>query len=436
MRETDVDLTEYITKGISPNRQQVSQSPGLYECKELMVAVDGLRTRPLIHSLPETFGQFSDYPYPLLFNNISSPLVSNENGTYDYLSEKRISNNITDEAADFDGFTVLNGDDWISEFSTADGYYTDISPGEPSYENFTSVCNYMDAQALGVVGKWLYWSKIGEFNFCIDMTNMAGKISLPFPGEGLKVLQLGTRVVCYGDEGAFVLSPVTQPAGAWKKDKLPQLLGIGLKSIDAVCDIGNAHLFVGNDDNLWKLSADLKLENLGYDHLLEGIEEPTCSYVATYNCTYISNANLCYLYTPQGLSRVQHYSRSILPYFGEGAKIAGYPNVSEGYAQFEVATLPIDFKLRAVKHIQAIEADIRSTGTIECSIDWRSGYRLPFRSTPWVRVNPQGYVQIPCSGVDFRIKFRGPVDSEFYLASLMAKIKYENKTTLRGRYAR
>jgi len=436
MREFDIDLTPYITKGITPNRQHIAQTPGLYDCKELLVAKDGLRVRPSIFGLASEFGSFSDYPSPLIFNNLSNVIVANGAGTHVYDTEELINADTALEIVDFTNFIAVNFDDSISEYTVVDGVITDITSGTPSYPNFTSICGYNDAQAFGVLGKLLYWSKIGEFNFAIDDTNIAGNMTLPYPGEGLRVMQLGNHVVCYGDSGAFVMSPVQQPSGAWRKVKLPQLNGIGLKSFYAVCDVGDAHLFIGNDDNLWKLTADLKLENLGYDYLLEGIEEPNCIFNAMFGCVYISDSSICYLYTPQGLTRVQHYSRSLIPYYSDDYKVAGYPNVSTSYDKFEVITTPIDFKLRAVKHIQAIEVDVKSDSTVECAIDWRNNLKEDFRSTGWRRLNPAGVVQIPCSGVDFRIKLRGTVDSNFYIASLVAKIKYENKTTLRGKYAR
>ena len=437
MREFDIDLTDYITKGITPNKQHITQVPGLYECKELMVAKDGLRARPAIFELDSAYGGFDDYPLPEIFDNVDEMIITNETGVYVYDTAQKLFNTAAAEIVDFIKFIVINPESALLEYTISDtGVFSNITPTTPSYPNFTSVCNYNNAQAFGVLGKWLYWSRINEFNFTIDDAKIAGNLPLPYKGDGLRVLQLGNHIICYGDSGVVALTPVQQPMGAWRQTNIKQLKGIGLKSFNAVCDTGDNHLFIGNDDNLWKLSSDLKLEKLGYDYLLKGIEEPICEFVAMFDCVYISSANVCYLYTPQGLTRVQHYSRSNVPYYSDEYKIAGYPNVATGYDKFEVTTLPIDFKMRAVKHIQAIEADIKATGVVECSIDWRLSTSDAFRSTDWVRLNPAGVVQIPCSGVDFRIKFRGTVDSEFYLASLMAKIKYENKSTLRGRYAR
>ncbi len=124
----------------------------------------------------------------------------------------------------------------------------------------------------------------------------------------------------------------------------------------------------------------------------------------------------------------------MIPYYGE-QKVAGYPDVGVGYDQFEVRTNPIDFKHRQVKHIQAIEVGVDGATNVECQVQWRRSINEDFRATSWIRLSPEGYAHIPCSGVDFKIGIRGTLSQDFEIFSLKAKLKYENKSNLRGKYA-
>ena len=434
MREFDEDLTDYIRQGISPDKQHVSGKPGLYDCKELIVSTDGLRARPGIHALDADYGSFADYPFPQLFNNISDILVSNADGVFVLDTDEEILTDPAIEVIDFNKFLVISTEARTWEVLITD-VYTPMT--DTNFTGDTPIANYNNAQGFIYDDGSINWSLIGKFVFSDDLNPEAGNIFPTFPGDVIKMLQLSNHMVCYGDEGSLVLSPVQQPPGAWRVRTVKLLAGIGIKSQFAVCDTGDRHLFIGNDDNLWSLDGELKLEKLGYENIFAEMDEPIMEFVAKVGCTYISTSDRCYIYTEQGLTRVEHYSRSLVPYYGEGTnKVAGYPSITGDYDQFEITTLPIDFKLRAVKHIQALELDVRTEGTVECAIEWRRDYRADFRSTPWVRLNDAGVVHLPCSGVDFKIKIRGDVDENFYLASLKAKIKYENKTTLRGKYAR
>ena len=233
----------------------------------------------------------------------------------------------------------------------------------------------------------------------------------------------------------MILDPLPQPRGAWKVNRLKQLRGIGLRDFESVTSLGDKHYFIGNDDNLWELGADLNFKRLGYDYLLGAEEVIELVPMNLHHAVYLVSEGNSYIYTGGGLSNIQHVSRSLMPYFAGDEKIAGFPTSPTGFDQFEIRTNAIDFKHRQPKFIQAIEVGIENDYDVECQVLWRNDVKAAYRATPWVRVCPAGYAQTPCTGVDFKIAIRGRLSQNFALNTLKAKIKYENKSNLRGKYA-
>lgn len=434
MREFDIDLTEYITKGYAPTLQDKRLVPGLDKGKEVIVTKSGLRARPDIFDLNEVFPQFGD-ENPKVFGLNKVPLCTNDLGTWriDVAEPIKVSTLVNvDTVVDFYDFMFIANATEHAELLLTDGVLAEIESGE-SYSHPSTASGYKDAQAFIGYDNQIAWSSIGKFDFTLGVSGDAGNMTVPFPGDILRVLELDKYMVCYGDEGMCVLEPVNKPRGAWRVVKLPQMVGIGLRDFDSLASVGDKHLFIGNDDNLWELTAELKLNRLGYDYLLS-VDAFTLTAMNLHHGIYLVGSDVSYIYTDAGLSSAQHVASSLIPYYTE-YKIAGYPNKQEGYDQFEIRTNPLDFKHRQMKHIQAIEVGIYSPHAVECQIQWRRNTQEAFRETGWVRLSPEGYAHIPCSGVDFKIGIRGTITQDFELFSLKAKLKYENKSNLRGKYA-
>lgn len=439
MREFDIELNEYISTGFAPNTQSIGNQPGLDECKELIVTADGLRARPLIHDLSvdfPTLGSFANLD-PKVFDLNNLPICSNDNATFriDVANPIQISAlKNADSVADFNDFIFISNGEDSRELLLDNGLVTDITPASPSYPEPVTAAAYKESQGFIGVGKLIYWSGISKFDFTIGASGDAGTKTVTFPGNILRCLELDKFMVCYGDQGIMILEPVQQPRGAWKALKIEQLTGIGLRNFEELATLGDKHYFIGNDDNLWEITAELGIKRLGYDHLLKEESKFDLVPIKLEHGVYLVGENVSYFYAT-ALSKVQHASRSLMPYYVGDEKVAGFPDKSEGYNHFEIRTNPIDFKHRQIKHVQAFEVGIVNDFPIECQVHWRRDFKVPFRQTPWIRLSPEGYVQIPCSGVDFKLAFRGQMSQDIQITGLKAKIKYENKSNLRGRYA-
>ena len=407
MREFDMDLTKYLAAGLLPREIQQTRAEGLSVCENLVVTPQGLIRRPDIADMTGT--------------------------------TLRPIGTITDayEVLDFHLFQAVITESGVREFllDPALDTYTEITPVTPSYPAFTTGCSYNESQAVCALGEEIYWSKIGMFDFTVDNSNEAGHMPVPFSGTITRVMQLGNRVAIFGERGVCLLEPIVDPVPAWKLVRIPRFDRIGLHSYDAVCRVDEGIVFVGSNYELYRLTFDGQVQALGYNHLLKQLRNDVVilSHVALYNAVYITDGVTCFCYTVSGMSTVKHFAPHVFSQPG-ATTLAGYVMPETAPDSFMVATLPVDFGMRAAKHIQALEFAVETPTLCEASVMWRNAAGL-WRATPWWRLNPAGYVQLPCSGVEFIIRLRGTMDSTFYIAGLMAKIKYEDKRSLRGRYA-
>ena len=127
---------------------------------------------------------------------------------------------------------------------------------------------------------WLKWSKIGEFDFTQDKTNLAGEMPMDWAGNIYAIGKLDKSLIVYGSGGISILQPVENVFGK------AILLPLGIKSKGAVTCQLNFHLFITSDGCLWKFSD--KLEKLGYEEFLSTLNNPIISYNNVQKLAYIS----------------------------------------------------------------------------------------------------------------------------------------------------
>ncbi len=303
MREFDIDLTEYITKGHAPTRQDIRTTPSLDKCKELIVTKDGLRARPDIHDLSIDFPQFVGLS-PKVYGLNKFPICTSDLGTHRIDVETPIS--ISDvgnvnTVVDFTDFIFVSNQTTHAELLVTDAVVSTIVPAVVSYLHPTTATSYKDSQAFIGYENLIIWSSIGKFDFTLGADGDAGNMPVPFPGDVLRLLELDKYMVCYGDEGMCVMEPVLKPRGAWRVVKLPQMIGIGLRDFASLASVGDKHLFIGNDDNLWELTSDLKLNRLGYDYILQE-DAFTFTALNIHHGAYMVGSDTSYIYTDDGLS--------------------------------------------------------------------------------------------------------------------------------------
>lgn len=243
----------------------------------------------------------------------------------------------------------------------------------------------------------IQWSKIGEFDFTIDRSNLAGEMPLDWRGTVWQILKLQNLVVVYGSGGVTKLVPSDNVFGK------QTLRSIGIKGRFSAVDIEDAHLFIDSKGCLCKVTNDV--EEIGYEEFFNGMNNPVMLYDKLHRLVYICNGTYGYVYS------IDDNSLGVGPVNITGL---GYSNqelfvVSDGpitMPTFQITSDIIDLFNRRNKTINEIEVGTNLTGTLEASVDFSLGINSSFVSTGWHKVTPEGIAFINCFGKEFKVHLR------------------------------
>ena len=107
---------------------------------------------------------------------------------------------------------------------------------------------------------WIKWSKIAEFDFTLDRSNLAGEAPLSRAGDILHIGKLASTIMVYGTAGVFRLTPQDNVFAKMKMYK------VGVMSKGAVLILDPFHLFIDSTGCLWKVEEGM--QRLGYEEYL------------------------------------------------------------------------------------------------------------------------------------------------------------------------
>ena len=252
---------------------------------------------------------------------------------------------------------------------------------------------------------WLKWSNIGNLDFTIDKTNVAGEKPLDWKGWIYAIRKLGSKVVAYGENGVSVLTPAGNTYG------LQTIYRIGLKGKGAVSGDDSVHYFVDNLGQLWRFSEGL--EKLDYSEYLFGmIDNLVLSWDVANKLLYICDGSQGYVFSqdsgslgagPVNVTGIDSQS---------GTLYVASPGTIET-PTFKICTDIYDLGTRKGKNIYSLEIGTDLTETMEAAIDYRLDKAAAFATTDWHVVDPRGLVYIPVHGREFRFRFKSDVYSYF-----------------------
>ena len=263
-----------------------------------------------------------------------------------------------------------------------------IVPAFTAYSVAYNKCNFVK------------WSKIGELDFTIDESNLAGERPLDWKGCIYHMAKLGDKVVAYGENGVSILKPSGVHYG------MDTIHRIGLKNKGAFAGTDLQHFFVDNQGFLYQL--DDKFTKLDYSEFLLSMGTIILSLDIEKNLLYICDGVSGYIY---GIG-----SKS----FGVGpVNITGFGVQSSNiyvvsFAEiatpiFNICTDIYDLGTRKPKTITAIEVGTDATEFLYTSIDYRKSYKDSFKQIGWFLVNPSGKAFPKCYGVEFRFRLKSTI---------------------------
>ena len=274
----------------------------------------------------------------------------------------------------------------------------------PSYVYLSAITvHYLSGTAdmynetLGAVK--IAWSDVGNLDFTINSSNVAGEAVMSWEGVCYHIKKLGNKVVVYGQNGITVMTPHGNAFG------METVYNIGVRNKGAVTGDDYNHFFVDNLGQLWQLND--KLTKLDYSEYLNAMAGTTLlSYDIEKLLVYICNGTYGYVYSVNSKSFGQGPVNLTGIYPKSGVRYVTCPSVTIATPTLYICTDIYDFGTRKPKTLESVDVGTNLANQLYTAIEFRTNYKSAFVSTPWFYVNPDGKSFPRCYGVEFKIKLR------------------------------
>jgi len=247
---------------------------------------------------------------------------------------------------------------------------------------------------------WVWWSKIGELDFTIDESNIAGKRPMDWRGCVWHVARLGDKVGIYGDNGVSFIRPSGIHFG------LDTIYRIGLKNKGAFVDGEKYHFFIDKLNQLCQVDKAFKI--LDYKEFLSTMSTTILSLDEEQELLYITDGTYGYVYSIKDES----FGTASVNITGIGAQNSLLYVTSDGAIdtpKFEICTDIYDLGTRKPKTVQRVELGTDVGEFLHVSLDYRNNYREEFKQIGWFIANHDGKAYPKCYGVEFRIRVKASI---------------------------
>lgn len=267
---------------------------------------------------------------------------------------------------------------------------------------------------------WVAWSKIGEASFVQDRTNEAGDRPMDWSGWAWQVKKLDKFVIVYGEKGITVMNPVEQPASTFGFNDISQ---IGIASAWSICGNDNVHYFITSVGDLWKFTREGP-ENLGFREFLSGLTNPILVYDEKNTRVFISDGSSGFVFD-DGLGGGYVSVTGITnDYMVSPELLAGVP--------CSIMTDIVDLGHRGIKTISFVEVGTNTNEDLFVALDFRYTKDEAWRTSSWVRTNPEGVARAGISAVEFRVRLQQTVYDPIRIDYINLRHLRSDKRFLRG----
>ena len=271
------------------------------------------------------------------------------------------------------------------------------------------------------------WSKIGNADLRLDKSNVSGFRPMGLGGVVQRVLPLGKGVMAYNANGVQFYYPTIEHA-----------IGFGMREFDipgcasrsAVSGSREHHVMVDTIGQLWHIKSEQAPQLLGYQEYFWPMlgKEIVVTYNDAWKAFDITDGENAYRLTQNGLARVW---QAVTSQFATQGNIIGsfHPIEQPG---FELVTDVLDFGFRGHKTITSVEFGGSCNAPVFVSVDWRSHNEKYFRSTPWIRLGPNGIGRPRVTADEFRIKLQCASKVDVEIDYIQVKYQITDRRNTRG----
>ena len=265
---------------------------------------------------------------------------------------------------------------------------------------------------------WVQWSNIGSLDFTVWKDNIAGERPLDWNGWVYEIRKLGNKAVVYGEGGVSMLAPSGNTYGLLSIHK------VGLKGRKSIAGDDKRQFFIDADGDLFGIvegpmkssmfEASIDPERLGYSEFLSSMNSPILSWDMLNNLLYICDGVSGYIYSPDSKSLgVGPANITGIGLRGDTLYVAASSEIV--IPPFEICTDIYDMGSRKNKTITTVELGTDVIGDLWVSLDYRINKAAAFKTLVWHKVSPNGVTNIPCYGVEFRVRVRRTTYAYFEL---------------------
>ena len=438
MREFSTLVQEAFRKGLRVDKSNPRNNEALVECYNAKPSPMGLI--PFVPITDPFTGATIDWPFPQLFVGRDYRIYCTATqvfqlSTWTFGTAKATATESGRwEFMDFGSYFVLTNGNKLVIIDPSDGSYT-ASSSLTNIPRFSTGCVFRGRIVAGnIKSTWhgcdtcsVIWSKVGSANFTPDKSNLAGFRPMFWEGSVHKVLPLGKAVAVYGDNGISLIYPVIEPTTTFGEKRITN---VGIPSISAVGGDENEHVYVDNEDYLWRWQDGKAPEKLGYQEFMENLT--AASIVVSSGLRgeyYISDNSTCYLLTPYGLSEVYQLPTTVA--IVDGVAYGVFTD-TEDY-EFRAMLDTFDFGVSGFKTLTTMELGLYYPPTVGATtiIPYGSTYIRTGRSSTfaqtgkgWLQVNTNGFVVPYVTAEEFRPQVKTTRFENVKLDHVRLHVKY------------
>lgn len=220
-------------------------------------------------------------------------------------------------------------------------------------------------------------------------------VQLPNASRTLAMLPLGNMLVCYSSRGISVID---------ENNVAHVLSSVGVLAADTVVSAGSYHIFMDNVGQLWTIDANLKLtwldatptwNNDNFAALVSALatKPVTLCHDPVDNETYISNGDISYCLTQQGLCKAW---RGFTSQGMDGGNTKGYyVDLTPADGLAHIITSVTDLGSPARKVVHSVELGTIGFTNVKLRVSYRRDGTSAYVVTPWL-IPVGGMFMVPC----------------------------------------
>ena len=277
-------------------------------------------------------------------------------------------------------------------------------------------------------------------SYAIDKirTGQFGFMPIPYAGTIHCVKPLGNGVMVYGSDGISYLPHVSmEPAPTFG---LQLVASFGIAGRGCVTGTDSMHVFMDDNGDIWRITADMSLNRLGYkEWFVDMLGGPiTMSFNTQLADTYISDGVSTFVLTDSGLTEmpqhptsINHVSGGVIGVYSESL-VETEPEVFEPDAQGLIVTNTVDMNLRAQKTVTGVGVGISTENVASVAIDYRFTKGEEYRRTRFVPLNREGNAVIRVAGTEFRVVLHIDSAEDVEIDYIKLRWQSHDKRAIRG----